>query len=813
MNILVITYWSYKEPLIHAWTLPYLRMIRQAAAEDVTIHLLTLEKPSLALTAAELETEKASLSAEGIQLIDRKYYHFGWRAMSAWFSNLIMLRRYMRKHTIDVIHAFGSPAATTAYSLSRLSGTKYIIDSYEPHAESMVENGSWEAKSLAFRVLSYFEKIQTKKAFAVLATTEGMRDYALTTYGHVPRIFLYKPAIIDPIDFSNKARQLDITRSSLGIDENAVVGIYAGKLGGIYLRDELFDLYKSAFIFWGRRFHVIMLSDLSEQELCAQCERTDVPRSIFTLRFVTHDEVPAYLGLADFAINPVKPVPSKRYCTSIKDGEYWAAGLPVIITKGISDDSEIIANLSLGAVLDDLNPKAYDKAMQIIDHLISAEHRSAARARIQQAARTYRHPEIAKAAYQAIYGLNGYLRRASRHYLVLIYNSFMDPLFQNLMYAYLTRLAIHEPTLTFDLLTFEQKKYAIAPQRRNAIHHELATIGIHWRPMTYHSGRFMFIKKVIDLYSSFIQVVAARIRRQPKMIIAFANNSAAISLIISKLLRTPLMVYSFEPHSEFLAEFGIWKRTGWRYRILHALEQRVSRDARYLLTGTRHMVDELKGGTKAKVLRAPSSVDESVFRYRGSAAKEIRSRLRITDKQVLIYAGKFGGIYYEHAIGEFCAALREDRPDRYFIFLTPSEHSEVRELLINAGLQPDDFHISEAHGAHEVAAWLSAADIGLTAIPPFPSQRYRSPVKTGEYLMCGIPYITCKGVSEDDSWAEEHRVGIVVESLNQDSARSISSEIDQLLEETDLRNRCRETGIAYRGRVQVDEIFHKILTE
>ena len=39
---------------------------------------------------------------------------------------------------------------------------------------------------------------------------------------------------------------------------------------------------------------------------------------------------------------PVKPVPTKRYCTPVKDGEYWALGLPVIITEGISDDSGII---------------------------------------------------------------------------------------------------------------------------------------------------------------------------------------------------------------------------------------------------------------------------------------------------------------------------------------------------------------------------------------------------------------------------------------------------------------------------------------
>jgi hypothetical protein len=70
----------------------------------------------------------------------------------------------------------------------------------------------------------------------------------------------------------------------------------------------------------------------------------------FVKRFAPHQQVAGILNAADFAICPVKPIPSKRYCSPIKNREYWATGLPVVITNHISTDSELIALKNVGAV-------------------------------------------------------------------------------------------------------------------------------------------------------------------------------------------------------------------------------------------------------------------------------------------------------------------------------------------------------------------------------------------------------------------------------------------------------------------------------
>lgn len=813
MKVLVITYWSFKEPLIHAWTLPYLRMIREVSEGRVQLHLLTLEKEGLQMEVAESEAVREDLAREEITLITRDYHKFGFTAMRSWLSNLLLLRRYCKREGIEALHAFGSPAATTALALHKLVGIPYVIDSYEPHVESMVENGSWRKGSLAHRLLRFFERRQARTAKAVLGTSMGMRDYAAKTYGHIPRVFLHKPACVDLDRFNPEHTFAHISRASLNIPEDARVCVYAGKIGGIYLREEIFDFFAACHQKWGDAFRVLMLSDLSPDEMQRLATAAGMPPEHIVLRFVPHAEVAAHLALADFAINPVKPVPSKRYCTSIKDGEYWAMGLPVVIPEGISDDSDIVREEDIGVVLEQLHAEGYSKAVDQLEALLASASRSELITRTRQVAQRYRGLHIAMESYRKLYGPDGLMFKEEKHFLALIYNSLHDPLFSNLVYRYMQHQSEQHLEYNFHLVTFEQQKYALTKTEREATKVDLTGERIYWHPLTYHTGRFMLVKKFYDFLTALITVLRIRSRHRPDLILAFANTSAAISYVVARLFNTRLMVYSYEPHSEFLAEFGSWRRSGWRYRLLNGLEERVGREADFILTGTEHMRKDLTGVAQGEVYRAPSSVDEGTFSFRAKARDVKRAALGIGEQKVLVYAGKFGGIYYDEEIGAFCAEMHRLDPDWYFLFLSPTPEEQVRQSLEAGGLSSECYHLTEAHSADEVAEWLSAADAGLTAIPPYPNQKYRSPVKVGEYLMCGLPYITCRGVSEDDQWAEEHRVGVVVDEISAGNAEKAVHELNELLLEPAelLRLRCRETGIAYRGRGQVDALFDEIL--
>ncbi len=393
-HILVITYWSFDDALVQAYTLPYLRLIREVSPQGSTIHLVTLEKRA-APGVREVEP--------GLLVHAFRYVPFGARAFGMIADVLWSCLKLIRGHAIDTIHAWCTPAGMLGHFLSLLTGRPLIIDSYEPHAEAMVENGTWSRQGLAFRLLFWSERAQSRRARVLIAAAEGMKDYAARKYGVVNGPIHVKPACVDLGRFSFSDRKDPVLLKELGL-EGKLVGVYAGKFGGIYLDQEVFALIRVAREHWGERFHMLLLTSHTPAELSVYMEREGLPQGMFTVRFVPHAEVPRYMGLGDLAITPVRSVPTKRYCTPIKDGEYWALGLPVIITPDISDDSRIIAERGIGAVLTGLDDAHYKVALTRIDHLLQEHDRRALYDRIRPVAEEFRNYDRAKAIYQSIYG-------------------------------------------------------------------------------------------------------------------------------------------------------------------------------------------------------------------------------------------------------------------------------------------------------------------------------------------------------------------------------------------------------------------------
>src|SRR5690606_30517008 len=132
-----------------------------------------------------------------------------------------------------------------------------------------------------------------------------------------------------------------------------------------------------------------------------------------------------------------------------------------------------------------------------------------------------------------------------------------------------------------------------------------------------------------------------------------------------------------------------------------------------------------------------------------------------TDK-IILYTGKVGGLYYTFQVPLFFRHCDENLSNCRCIIVSSNLQAEVRRMIEESGFDANKVLYLTHLPYEEVKLYMSSADLGVSAVPPTPSQKFRSPTKVAEYLLCGLPYVTCEGVSEDDIMARKHGVGIVV---------------------------------------------------
>lgn len=404
----------------------------------------------------------------------------------------------------------------------------------------------------------------------------------------------------------------------------------------------------------------------------------------------------------------------------------------------------------------------------------------------------------------------------TRSVIVFVYNSSQDPLFKGNLLLFLQHAGRQQPDLRLQLITFEQTQYLLGPEAEARQKAEWAAENIIWHPLRWHSGSFKLAKKAYDLLVGLGLCLRLRLAGA-RSIMGLGTVAGSFAFMIAKLLGLRYYGYQFEPHSEFMLDCHVWPESSLAYRGLHYVEGLTSRHADILSTGTRHMMKRLAAeGSPARTYLLPSCVDEQRFQFSAAGRAAVRARYSLNEAQpVVLYLGKFGGIYYDDEIGAFFAALRQQQPELHLLVVTPDPPAHVVAIMVKAGLPAESYTVTRS-AYEEVPSYISAADFGLVAVPPLPSQRYRSPIKVGEYLCCGLPFLVCQGISEDDLVAEQYQVGVVVQAFTASEAARVTPQIAGFLSEdkASLRSRCRQAGIAYRGLTQyvpvADEIFAQL---
>jgi glycosyltransferase involved in cell wall biosynthesis len=393
VNIAFLCRWKVNDGLTVSTVLPHLEVL--AGMQKIRqIIFITLEESAEAVELKENSFILKHDKVKWLPVLSSNYKARLFNQIADYRKGGKEVGKVLAGEKIDLLIAHGAPAGAIADKATKVTGTPYLVSLFEPHADYMLESGVWNKFGLKYTMQKHWEHQQRKNAAGLMPVTEGYQQELLTQEVRPDRI------VVVPCSVDNKLFKFDVQsrlelRKQLGW-EKTTIGIYVGKFGGLYYNDEAFRVYQQFFNLVPD-FRLILLTPQPKEEIEQQLLNFKIDLTKVYIASVPHHQVPVYLSAADFAFATYKPGPSKKYLSPVKIGEYWANGLPVLLTEGIGDESEIIKNEGGGALFNLALDGSLEKAIQQIKTIVSDP---AHRQKIPQLAANYRSPEKIREAYE-----------------------------------------------------------------------------------------------------------------------------------------------------------------------------------------------------------------------------------------------------------------------------------------------------------------------------------------------------------------------------------------------------------------------------
>lgn len=375
------------------------------------------------------------------------------------------------------------------------------------------------------------------------------------------------------------------------------------------------------------------------------------------------------------------------------------------------------------------------------------------------------------------------------------YHGYKDPLCAHLFLTYLREMMdTSSENYHLSLITLESPEFQMDPKEMTREKLKLAGSQINWVPIMQRRGRFILIKKCLEFVSIGFRLVQLRLSGSLNFIVGFTTYSGILAFLLSRFLMTNLVILNFEPHSEYLADFGTISRSSLRFKLLSRLE-------RVVMKFSEHIAYPTKSGhklgcdlaTKGDPRYLPTAIQFTQPNY--SDRDRMRSQYHISDYTVLVYAGKFDGIYF--SVREFAKIVNTillRNTNFYFLIATSDPVINVKDGFHQVN-ETDRWQVIGGMPLPKLKDILVGCDIGVLFLPQLPSQVYRSPVKTALYWSQGLPVLLNGVIGDDTDLALEQDIGYVIEDVH---AISDNDHVRMRHLVSCNRDRCREISGKYR---------------
>jgi glycosyltransferase involved in cell wall biosynthesis len=195
-----------------------------------------------------------------------------------------------------------------------------------------------------------FEKQALKEADLKVMVSSRMNSFFKEKYQLRDLPYVLVPCCVRSNEFMITAEERNRLRQKRGITNKFVI-LYLGTLSIWQWPDAMFNLFSQFHQANRESILYLMIPEYDHEKARDYIRQYELPEESYLLEEVAHQEVGKVIGMADAGLLLRESHPVNLVSSPTKFGEYLAAGVPVILTKGIGDYSAMAEELSVGITL------------------------------------------------------------------------------------------------------------------------------------------------------------------------------------------------------------------------------------------------------------------------------------------------------------------------------------------------------------------------------------------------------------------------------------------------------------------------------
>ena len=367
--------------------------------------------------------------------------------------------------------------------------------------------------------------------------------------------------------------------------------------------------------------------------------------------------------------------------------------------------------------------------------------------------------------------------------LYISYDGMLEPLGESQVVSYLELLSTD--TKIF-LISYEKQDDWRGIDRRQAMKNKLGASNVYWIPLKYHNSPGL-LATVYDVAAGIF--VAGRLLKKHDIRIIHARSyvAAVIALFFKKCFSVGFLFDMRGFWADERVDAGYWNKSGYLYRIVKRLEQSFLVNADSVVALTHCAVKEMRqfpyfGGDIPDFDIITTCTDLNIFSLAPLYGVRSDAVLNIG------YVGSVDGGYLFDEVLIFFKMLKNKMPNVHLKIVNKGQHEFIFEKLksfdlISSSSVEELTRMEMPHAMREMS-------LGVFFYKPSYARKATAPTKMGEFLGCGVPCITNRGVGDAEEILTSGRVGVALEDFNKESMEKGLSAVLELVADPDIRSRC-----------------------